>query len=97
MVPEGERRLEYRLSDGWAPLCQFLGCDVPQDTPFPRVNEGTELVEMMVYLKAEAWKRVRWTIFQFLVRLVIIAVIALGPLLFLPTILFGNPGKKDEL
>ncbi|VUC22503.1 unnamed protein product [Clonostachys rosea] len=36
-IPE-ERRLEYRLGDGWEPLCGFLGKEVP-DIPFPRVNE----------------------------------------------------------
>lgn len=35
------RRLEYRLGDGWAPLCAFLDRPVP-DVPFPRVNEAAE-------------------------------------------------------
>lgn len=34
-----ERRLEYKLGDGWEPLCQFLGKDVP-DVEFPWVNEA---------------------------------------------------------
>ncbi|KAH6709008.1 hypothetical protein BKA61DRAFT_659026 [Leptodontidium sp. MPI-SDFR-AT-0119] len=33
-----ERLLNFRLADGWGPLCEFLGKDVP-DVPFPRVNE----------------------------------------------------------
>ncbi|KAG9256220.1 efflux pump antibiotic resistance protein [Emericellopsis atlantica] len=33
-----ERLLEFRLEDGWEPLCQFLGKDVPEE-PFPRLNE----------------------------------------------------------
>ncbi|KAI1259067.1 hypothetical protein F5Y18DRAFT_433607 [Xylariaceae sp. FL1019] len=37
MVPP-ERRLEYRFGDGWEPLCDFLGKDIP-DVPFPRVNK----------------------------------------------------------
>ncbi|KAI0435914.1 hypothetical protein F4803DRAFT_544031 [Xylaria telfairii] len=37
LVPP-ERRLEYKLGDGWEPLCAFLGKDVPK-VPFPRVNE----------------------------------------------------------
>ncbi|KAH9909065.1 hypothetical protein F4778DRAFT_211081 [Xylariomycetidae sp. FL2044] len=37
MVPP-ERRLEYRMGDGWGPLCAFLGRDIP-DVPFPRVND----------------------------------------------------------
>lgn len=35
------RRLEYRLGDGWEPLCAFLDVPVP-DVPFPRVNEAAE-------------------------------------------------------
>ncbi|KAI1130989.1 hypothetical protein F5Y10DRAFT_93774 [Nemania abortiva] len=36
MVPP-ERRLEYKMGDGWEPLCAFLGKDVP-DVPFPKLN-----------------------------------------------------------
>ncbi|KAK4183424.1 hypothetical protein QBC35DRAFT_112986 [Podospora australis] len=39
LVPP-ERRLEYKLGDGWEPLCDFLGVPVPgPDVPFPRANE----------------------------------------------------------
>lgn len=34
-----ERLLVFNVRDGWEPLCQFLGVAVPQDTPFPRVND----------------------------------------------------------
>lgn len=37
LVPK-ERLLEYNISDGWGPLCEFLGEEVP-DEPFPRVND----------------------------------------------------------
>lgn len=37
LVPP-ERLLEYKISDGWGPLCQFLGEEIP-DTPFPRGND----------------------------------------------------------
>lgn len=37
MVPP-ERRLEYTMGDGWEPLCEFLGKEVP-DMPFPRLND----------------------------------------------------------
>lgn len=36
-----EQRLEYRVGDGWEPLCEFLGVDVP-DVPFPRENDAGE-------------------------------------------------------
>ncbi|KAK0651038.1 P-loop containing nucleoside triphosphate hydrolase protein, partial [Cercophora newfieldiana] len=38
LVPP-EQLLEYRLGDGWGPLCEFLGRPVP-DVAYPRVNEG---------------------------------------------------------
>jgi len=38
-VPQ-ERLLEFNVSDGWAPLCSFLGLPVP-DMPFPDVNDRT--------------------------------------------------------
>jgi hypothetical protein len=38
-----ERLLVCRVQEGWGPLCQFLGVDVP-DEPFPRVNVGDNLL-----------------------------------------------------
>ncbi|KPM42477.1 hypothetical protein AK830_g4050 [Neonectria ditissima] len=36
-----EQLLDFKLSDGWEPLCRFLGKDVP-DVPFPHVNDSVE-------------------------------------------------------
>ena len=36
-----ERLLVYDVSDGWDPLCRFLGQPVP-DEPFPHVNASEE-------------------------------------------------------
>ena len=36
-----DRVLFFEVTDGWAPLCDFLGCAVP-DTPFPRSNAREE-------------------------------------------------------
>lgn len=33
-----EKLLDYRLGDGWEPLCEFLGVPVP-DEPFPHHND----------------------------------------------------------
>lgn len=38
--------LEYRLEEGWEPLCRFLGKPVP-DTGFPWVNEQAALKEVI--------------------------------------------------
>jgi hypothetical protein len=39
-IPAG-RLLVYDVTEGWAPLCRFLGVAVP-DEPFPRVNSTDE-------------------------------------------------------
>ncbi|KAG9758079.1 hypothetical protein KCU73_g4083, partial [Aureobasidium melanogenum] len=43
LVPK-ERLLVYKLGSGWAPLCEFLGKEIPE-VEFPRVNETEELQE----------------------------------------------------
>jgi len=39
-----EKLLVHRASDGWAPLCEFLGVPVPHE-PYPRVNTRQEMTE----------------------------------------------------
>ena len=34
-----ERLLVFEVSEGWGPLCSFLGIEIPA-TPFPRVNDA---------------------------------------------------------
>jgi Sulfotransferase domain len=34
-----ENLLVYEVGEGWAPLCEFLGVDVP-DEPFPHLNDS---------------------------------------------------------
>lgn len=41
-APEG-RLLEYKVEDGWGPLCEFLGKPVP-DVPFPHANKRKDHV-----------------------------------------------------
>ncbi|OJJ43595.1 hypothetical protein ASPZODRAFT_73923 [Penicilliopsis zonata CBS 506.65] len=43
-VTPRERLLDFKLEDGWEPLCAFLGKDVP-DVPFPRVNDRQAFAE----------------------------------------------------
>ena len=56
LVPEG-RRLEWKLEEGWEPLCRFLGKEVP-DEPFPRVNDGQDFVERVQIMRRLAWKQI---------------------------------------
>ncbi len=37
-VPK-DRLLVYEVSEGWQPLCDFLGVEFPKDTPFPHLND----------------------------------------------------------
>lgn len=41
-----ERLLVYHVSDGWGPLCDFLGVPVPSE-PVPKVNSREEFAAMM--------------------------------------------------
>ncbi|KAF2159726.1 hypothetical protein M409DRAFT_29728 [Zasmidium cellare ATCC 36951] len=45
-VCPSEKRLRFEVKDGWEPLCGFLGVPVP-DQPFPRVNEGEAVKEVV--------------------------------------------------
>jgi hypothetical protein len=36
-----DRLLTYRVADGWAPLCEFLGAPIPEQ-PFPHDNSSAE-------------------------------------------------------
>jgi hypothetical protein len=47
-VPQ-ERLLVFDVREGWAPLCEFLGLEVP-DEPFPHLNEAREMRRRLVGL-----------------------------------------------
>lgn len=48
-VTPKSRLLEYQLTDGWRPLCDFLDKPVP-DVPFPRVNDSEALQELLAII-----------------------------------------------
>ena len=37
-----EKLLVYEVKEGWGPLCEFLGVEVP-DKPFPRLNDTAQI------------------------------------------------------
>ncbi|KAJ7062576.1 P-loop containing nucleoside triphosphate hydrolase protein [Mycena amicta] len=43
IVPR-ERLLEYEMGNGWAPICEFLGKEVPEEK-FPRTNDEAKFRE----------------------------------------------------
>jgi hypothetical protein len=46
-----ERLLVYDVKEGWAPLCDFLGVEVP-DEPFPHLNHTREMRRRLLGLVA---------------------------------------------
>ena len=53
-----ERLLVWTASDGWEPICEFLGVAVP-DTPFPRLNDGKMFAGRIIdgaLLALNAWR-----------------------------------------
>lgn len=44
VVPK-ERLLEWHPTDGWEPLCEFLGKEVPEGE-FPKVNQGDFVADL---------------------------------------------------
>jgi hypothetical protein len=48
-----ERLLVYYAADGWAPLCEFLGVDVPEGAP-PKANTTEDFKAMIAARMAEA-------------------------------------------
>jgi hypothetical protein len=51
-----DKRLEYRVGEGWERLCEFLGKDIPQGVAFPKKNDSKLLREA---INAFIW-RVYW-------------------------------------
>jgi hypothetical protein len=46
VIPK-DKLLVFNVKQGWKPLCEFLGRQVPEE-PFPRANVGGEMVKGFV-------------------------------------------------
>lgn len=66
-----ERLLEFKLEDGWEPLCKFLGKEVPA-TEFPRLNEKAWFDEKTSLLVKEGLKKVTIKVIPWAVAMVAI-------------------------
>ena len=56
-VVPNDQLLEFKLEQGWEPLCNFLGNDVPP-TPFPHINETASFKAKMSVLKKLTIRRI---------------------------------------
>jgi len=76
-----ERLLIYNVKEGWEPLCAFLGVEVPQNKPFPHLNERAS------FFGNRRWER---NVTILMARKVLIAASIIIPLFL---ILRRLPGK----
>lgn len=52
-----DKLLTFDVKSGWAPLCKFLDCPVPVETPFPHVWETAHFRKMIHERRQKALKR----------------------------------------
>lgn len=52
-----ERLLNFNVEQGWAPLCNFLGKEAP-DEPFPRVNDAAWTVNLHYFIVAKRLRHI---------------------------------------
>jgi hypothetical protein len=52
-IPE-DRLLIFDVKEGWEPLCQFLGCPIP-DAPFPRSNSRRSIRSAVWAIRGVKW------------------------------------------
>ncbi|KAJ5172626.1 hypothetical protein N7492_005219 [Penicillium capsulatum] len=60
-----DRLLEFQISDGWEPLCKFLGKPIPE-VPFPHLNEKSWLDEKVTIVLQRGMKRLMWRLTRWL-------------------------------
>ena len=72
LVPP-ERLLVFQVKEGWEPLCNFLGCEVPEGVPFPHLNTGDSTVKA----------KIRQSFVTGPAKVAVAGVIALGVLLLI--------------
>lgn len=53
LVP-ADNLLEYHVSEGWRPLCQFLDIEIPSE-PFPVINERDGFQKQFRALDRSRW------------------------------------------
>lgn len=54
-----DKLFEYRLADGWEPLCKFLGKVVP-GVPFPHFNDSASNTQSFKELATKGMKNILW-------------------------------------
>lgn len=50
-----DRLLEFRIEEGWGPLCHFLEIPVPEGVSFPRANDRAVFRKLLLALRIAEW------------------------------------------
>lgn len=72
-APKG-RLLEYRLGEGWGPLCEYLGKEVPEGLPFPRVNEAAAFKAIIRETQLKMFKAAGVALARYLAPVVVVGI-----------------------
>jgi len=48
----------YKCSEGWEPLCKFLGCQIP-DESFPHKNKNSSIVSKTAMQKDPGFRKIQ--------------------------------------
>jgi hypothetical protein len=54
---DAERLLVFEASEGWQPLCEFLGVPVPEG-PYPHLNDAKQIRRMITIARVVGWSLV---------------------------------------
>ena len=49
-----DKLLVFEVKQGWEPLCKFLDCPIPEDTPFPHTNDTAMFKKFVAFRKKKA-------------------------------------------
>ena len=98
-IPE-DRRIEYKVGDGWRPLCEFLDLSVPTvkdestgevvEAPFPRLNDRQAFLQDMASKKSEMASRALDNVFWAIGRAAVAGSVAYAGYLIWKTRLGGR-------
>lgn len=70
-ITPSDRLLEYRLGDGWEPLCAFLGKEVPE-VDFPSINDQKHMQEFLGLVARRSMRNGLWNVGRVLLPAVVV-------------------------
>ncbi|KAH7238216.1 P-loop containing nucleoside triphosphate hydrolase protein [Fusarium tricinctum] len=95
-----ERYIEYTITEGWAPLCEYLGVPVPEvedpktgkmvEAPFPHLNDGETFRQQSKVIKKKTKERANQNLLTAVGRLALTGVVGYAGYLVWKTRLGGR-------